>query len=873
MLKGIISFTSAFIGKQASNAVERNQYKSVDKKFTEIVNEVARNMQEDHPDILGGAIDQIFTNENILNELLIILYKKSEVNVDKIYDHLDKDTLPIFFVEEFIINLKKSLLQDKLFDSLFSEKDIFININSIEAILKDKLIDKFSYEDFLDNYRKTATNNISQVNYFGLSLSPEVKKSRKLLEDIYVVPNFRVFSLGEGQEKLLESKITDIDEFEEIEISNLDFNSLIDNIHEKKYHTVILGKPGAGKSILLKYLMYQLLNFKIDHPLTEYLPIRIELRKYLQYKRYEKLNLDNYVHQLLISEYGLTSISLENVTDILLNKKVLMLFDGLDEIFHVNDKVEIENDIENFLAIHKNSKGIVTSRNNGYEEAKMNDELFTEVEIMDFNDEKIKEYVERWYQEIEKDKEVLEKEVSSFLLLKDELDPILICNPLSLSLIVILYRNIGKLPNSKLEIYRGCTNTLVEEWDDIKELKIELKVKSKKTRIFTKLAYWQYTKLSEKQENSTPLTYRNVLHEVQDTIFNLIKVTDDEYEAEKFAKEFLEYAEKRSIYFDNNFTHKTFHEYYTALWIYQNCDAKGKFQERDKIITQYIDNPYWHIVLELLISMIDERQGDDEVINELIDVQLGDFENITGHLFLLNSLSNIKNIGYDITAKLIKQSIYLAVKNYEIDKEKVRFRNSTSSNKIFYEIVKLKNNEKYRDLIKNALHEIKESFLEDDELFLKFTIFSFELNEIDLSEEPYLSVIKKYEEVYPYVFHIGNAEKEDYLRNLIRFIDSYGTREPFAIYALWFKHSTFSLGYMYDYLIHENNYTSLEEIKKNLLLLQSKGINLEKVEESVNNEFGISFKEDFKDLVTELASDKKLKKIPRKKKKRILKEI
>ncbi|WP_206666459.1 hypothetical protein, partial [Peribacillus simplex] len=60
------------------------------------------------------------------------------------------------------------------------------------------------------------------------------------------------------------------------------------------------------------------------------------------------------------------------------------------------------------------------------------------------------------------------------------------------------------------------------------------------------------------------------------------------------------------IYFDNNFTHKTFHEYYTALYIFQNSDAKGNKDLRDEIINKYITNSYWFIVLELLISMIDE---------------------------------------------------------------------------------------------------------------------------------------------------------------------------------------------------------------------------------------------------------------------------
>ncbi|WP_206666446.1 NACHT domain-containing protein, partial [Peribacillus simplex] len=268
-------------------------------------------------------------------------------------------------------------------------------------------------------------------------------------------------------------------------------------------------------------------------------------------------NLTDYIYENLITEYAATHVTKRDIERILSRNKNIVLFDGLDEIFHINDKLEIKRDIENFLITHGNSKGIVTSRSIGYEEAKLNDN-FLEVGILEFNDDQIEEYVRNWYSENEVNEKILDEEVDAFLELIKDIDDELSRNPLSLSLIVILYRNNGKLPHSKLEIYRGCTNTLVEEWDDLKELNIELSVKNKKVRVFTKLAYWQYLQLSGKQKkNKTPITNSTVLKEVQKIILSFKNLSEDEDEAQAFAKEFLNYAQKRSIYFDNNFTHKT----------------------------------------------------------------------------------------------------------------------------------------------------------------------------------------------------------------------------------------------------------------------------------------------------------------------------
>lgn len=235
----------------------------------------------------------------------------------------------------------------------------------------------------------------------------------------------------------------------------------VEELLKSKKNVVVLGKPGAGKSSLVKHLMIHILSKQ-----SEDIPIRVELHKYNHEKKQGSIGFIEYIYNQLRSEHQINKLIREDIVNFLTNHQVIIFFDGMDEILDVQERISVRNDIENIVNQYKSLKCIVTSRFESYDEVFFNEQQFDLFEVNDFDDEQIKEFVHKWY-EIEESNTILRlREVNSCLkelqVIEDELKR----NPLLLTLIVILYRNELELPTSKLDVYESCTLTLVDTRDN-----------------------------------------------------------------------------------------------------------------------------------------------------------------------------------------------------------------------------------------------------------------------------------------------------------------------------------------------------------------------------------------------------------------------
>lgn len=736
----------------------------INKQFTNSVITVCEKLQVKYPEILGGKIEYFFKNESIFKELIKLIFINSNVNLENISNIFDTSTLPPNFILEFITELKNELLTIREFDSIIADKELFILISGIsneteliaqnsnlalseiiriKDLLEERIGNKFLLNDFLTKYSENAINNLSQVNFIGLGVDISKKINRKNLEDIFVKPYFKVI-----HNKFIKNHKDYEDEFIFDEEYEIDYEQLF-NYSDK---IIILGNPGSGKSILIKSIICEILNKNNTDTLHENLinciPFRIELRKYLAFKKHNRGNIIKYLNSLLEEEYGITSMTEILLEKILKENKNIVFFDGLDEIFKIEDKIDIKNDIENFHSSFPLTKSVTSSRIIGYEEAKLNEEDFFEVNIKNFNDSQIKEYLNKWYEKEEELSERRTSEINGFLQKRNEIDNELISNPLLLSLIVIIYRNTLALPESKLEIYQSCTKTLVEKWDASKkdlEINLDPEIYKKRENILADLAYWQYQELSG---DIIKITFTRALNNVASSLERL-KITD-ESEALNSAENFMEYAQKRSIYFENNFTHKTFLEYYCAYWIYSNIEKKNKTDERNLLISKYIDNSFWHIVLELLINMIDKNQADYEMIDDLINKQID--KDIKALPFILSTINGYKNVSSECIQNCINLAIDILVDDY--DRE--NFLNDESlHSKIFEPIKKLYSDHRIKKIILHKLSQI-----ENKNINLSYLVYSLYF-EID-----YLEINLPQNEIEEYNFEFNLKNKSLFEENI-----------------------------------------------------------------------------------------------------------
>lgn len=701
--------------------------KSIDTIFKQCVIDTAKKLQKQYPDVLDNSIEDFFIQEKLFNELCKLLFLNQKIDIKVFEEYIDLNALPKSFLSEFIENLKDLLNSKVDFREILANQEIFLILQESSASLNKiarnsslslkeikelrnivderlRISDNFNEADFVSLYKNNLLNNLSVLNFIGLGIDPSIKKGkRKNLDKIFIKPLFLVKTLERAYISGEDPFMIEVER--EIKYRDIFVNN---------QHHVILGNPGAGKSLLVKSLICGLIKRDTTITLTQKLqacvPFRIELRQYNKYKKQIGKGIIQYLIYLLENDYGMPSFSQENLIKVLDNNNIILFFDGLDEIFNLTDKINVKNDIENFLNQYPKAYSMITSRIIGYEDVRFDDDKFSETHICSFNEEQISDYVNKWYELEEENEELRNEEIKDFLSKKDNIDKELITNPLFLSLIVILFRNNLKIPESKLEIYQSCTNTLIDKWDANKNLKIDLddNLLQRKEVIFADLAYWQYN--LESLNKSKKITYSLVKQEIAKSLQN--RSIADEHNSEQYAELFLDYAEKRSIYFENGFTHKTFWEYYTAYWIYCNVEKKHLIKKRNEIITKNISNPFWFIVLELLFNMIDKDQADCEIMDNILIQQLN---NIDSYSFLCYILPNVKNISVKVSQIVYKKAIIAVI-------ESDKFRTYRNEDEIFLQLKKNLIREKQDEIILLAIENLSYGLKSDT-----FYIFVLEL--------------------------------------------------------------------------------------------------------------------------------------------------
>lgn len=835
----IISFASWLGGKIADKGFDTIYDKlfskhEIDKKFVEAIKFVAKKLEKKYPDILANSITYFFTKDEVFDELCKLLFVNQNVNSEVISKSFDNTTLPGDFIIEFIGELKNKLSTIPELLDIIANKELFIAVNGIsknieeisynstlsskeisdiKKILEKQFREKFNLISFKTLYLKNLLNNINEINFIGLGIDPSIKKGkRKELDSIFVKPFFRLSSKFHIN---IEEKFNK----ENQEKTNWDRDETLisfQNIFDRPYNYVILGNPGSGKSLLIKsiilYISTKVNQFKNEEILS-YIPFRIELKNYLSYKKNKGGNLLKYLTNVLEEEYSVPNVLEENLSYVLKKEKAILFLDGLDEIFDINDKINIKNDIENFHNLFPNIKSITTSRYVGYTEARLDEEKFCELDMLSFNDEQIKEYVSKWYTLEEDNCETRNSEISDFVSKMNNVDNELLSNPLLLSLIVILYRNNLKIPESKLEIYQSCTNTLVDKWDASKNLDIQIdeKILQKKEPIFSDLAFWQYETLSS---TNTEVTFYKAKNVVAKSLIK--KKVADEDNAAQLAEIFLDYAQKRSIYFDNNFTHKTFLEYYTAFWIYSNIEMKHNIVERSRIIKKYITNPFWSIVLELLLNMIDKDQPDSEILDSIIKENIN---NSKSYPFLIHIIPSLKNISYEVQKLVYFNSIKYLIKVKSFSEEEKQ-----KTKDLFRRIQRNVVSQSQEKILINAILNIeikfwnKNLFILINELALTLEIKSLEFNfSVIKNSEKYINETEK----DCYLFQIDNfgktknIEDVDYLSTVMKFLNLFGAKKIFSDHASVYNSYYFG-GFIHFYFYHQFKKENISDTHNNL---------------------------------------------------------
>lgn len=213
---------------------------------------------------------------------------------------------------------------------------------------------------------------------------------------------------------------------------------------------IVLGKPGAGKTMFLKHLALQCIGGKFA---PELVPIFISFRDFVASN--SALNLLDYIAWQFTKDCR--PLETNTLRQLLSHGRFFIVIDGLDEVKTL-DRRAICQHLRRFTEWFPYNRYVISCRH-GVQYC--NFEQFTEVEIADFEQEQINNFAAKWFEP--------DDVATNFNFLRNLNKNVLIqelaTNPLLLTLLCISFNESASFPSSRSEIYEEGLDIMFKQWD------------------------------------------------------------------------------------------------------------------------------------------------------------------------------------------------------------------------------------------------------------------------------------------------------------------------------------------------------------------------------------------------------------------------
>jgi len=227
---------------------------------------------------------------------------------------------------------------------------------------------------------------------------------------------------------------------------------------------VILGDPGSGKSSLIRYLALRWAD--IAEPtirVTQPIPLVIDLGTYGRWQCDGRRDFLRFLEEAPIwHEWprGLLGRLLEQPG------RIVLLLDGLDEVFDVKIRADVIDDIQRFSSQFSHVPIIVTSRVVGYQIQRLREDEFQHFMLQDLDATQITEFVNRWHEvTFDNPAQGVPKRNRLEKAIRDSKSIAMLAgNPLLLTMMAILNRN-QELPRDRADLYAQASRVLLHQWD------------------------------------------------------------------------------------------------------------------------------------------------------------------------------------------------------------------------------------------------------------------------------------------------------------------------------------------------------------------------------------------------------------------------
>ncbi|AKV66993.1 NACHT domain-containing protein [Microcystis panniformis] len=355
----------------------------------------------------------------------------------------------------------------------------------------------------------------------------------------------------------------------------------------QEQYLMVLGDPGIGKSTFLRKVGLEALKGKqgsYQHPLT---PVLLELKNFKE----NEINI-----QALIEEEfkicGFPNVE-KNISNKLEKGELLILLDGLDEVPTANVYNVIEK-IQDFVDRHHKNRFILSCRT----AARTHLQRFTDIEIVEFDDQQIQSFIEHWFSsELDRKNETAKN--CWELLQKEEYKSAkeLAHTPLLLTFLCLVYDENQSFPTNRSRLYQDALRILLEKWSAEKRLPNRglvyenLSIEQEEI-LLSEIAYQNFV------ADKLFLEKREVVKQIKDHLKQNLNAPQH-LDGEKVLKTIeieqgILVERARDVY---SFSHLTLQEYLTAQYIYDNDLI-------EEAVKNYVTETRWQEVFLLVAGLM-----------------------------------------------------------------------------------------------------------------------------------------------------------------------------------------------------------------------------------------------------------------------------
>ena len=280
-------------------------------------------------------------------------------------------------------------------------------------------------------------------------------EAARSLDDVYVAVQFlnkrkaATYGSTENIEKVLQ------------ESGERHFDSTSDKrqdgmrVANNEQYLMVLGGPGVGKSTFLRKVGLEALkreNGDFEHECT---PVFLELKRFTE----DEIAIE----ALIVNEFKICGYPDPELmaNDKLKAGELLILFDGLDEVPTPNVH-NVINKIKDFVDQYSQNRFIVSLRVGAYTGG------FTEfavVEIADFDDSQIQDYINNWFASgAHRKMKTSERCWDALNTTEYRSIKALAQNPLSLALLCTIYEESQSFPPNRAILYKRILSIFLKKW-------------------------------------------------------------------------------------------------------------------------------------------------------------------------------------------------------------------------------------------------------------------------------------------------------------------------------------------------------------------------------------------------------------------------